>query len=67
MNKPPSQTFMNLWDLPLLTRIISGVGRICMGPEFRGSAVGIYWIYRSQNPLTESDSNQLTLFPKESK
>jgi hypothetical protein len=43
-----------LWALPLLTRIISGVGRIFMGQEFHESVVVFYWISRIPSPSTEA-------------
>ena len=63
MTQQQLQISMSSWDLLLLTRIISGVGKtlwVLGSPE---SVVAIYWISRNQNLLIESEElDQLTLF-----
>jgi hypothetical protein len=55
MNQHPSQTYTNLWALPLATRIISGVGPIFMGQGFLEFVGVISWISQSPSLSTEVD------------
>lgn len=57
MTQQQLQIFTNLWDLPLATRIISGVGKTFVAQGFLELGVVTSWI--SQIPSLSTDLEEI--------